>query len=262
MKLKPIVLKIGGSAITDKSKPFSLRRDVLIGIARDVAKYVETTNGGLVIIHGGGSFGHPLAFKHKRRGTLHTVGAFMEVGEAMKKLNSIVVEELRRVGVDAYGFQTSSHFILKNGEVYSYWLDPIVDALDLGVVPVLYGDIVVDLSEKFNVLSGDTIASILLRELNCERGCFATSVDGVYGEDSRVIPLLELRRSSPHEPVHFRKAEEVDVTGGMGRKLSELTRYCRPGTEIVIFNGRIPGNTYRALSGIPIPNSTTIRVTG
>ncbi|MCK4779600.1 MAG: acetylglutamate kinase, partial [Candidatus Lokiarchaeota archaeon] len=52
-----ILLKLGGSLLTDKDEPFSIREDVV----KNVVKQIIDANEKLILIHGGGSFGHPLA---------------------------------------------------------------------------------------------------------------------------------------------------------------------------------------------------------
>lgn len=260
--MEPIVIKIGGGAITFKDKPFSIDSKSLKSISRDISKYLEEYENPLLIVHGGGSFGHPVAKKYLDKGGF-TVEAFLEVGEAMKELNRIVVRELRSSGVNAYGFQTSSHFILRSGEVCEMWIDPIIEALKRGVTPVLYGDIVVDVLEGYSILSGDTVASIMIRELKCKRGYFATSVDGVYEDGrSRIVEELVIDKRSRELKLKFEKTRELDVTGGMYKKLLEISKYCPENVEVVIFNGKTPGNVYKVLREGKLSKSTIVKIKG
>lgn len=52
-----ILLKLGGSLLTNKARAFSIRGAVLAGVASEISAAKEP----LIVIHGGGSFGHPLA---------------------------------------------------------------------------------------------------------------------------------------------------------------------------------------------------------
>ena len=58
--LRTVVVKLGGSVITDKSKPFSYRSDVVSALAEEIASSDEK----VVVVHGGGSFGHTVAKQH------------------------------------------------------------------------------------------------------------------------------------------------------------------------------------------------------
>ena len=55
------LLKLGGSLLTDKNQPSSLREDV---INRAIEQIIES-NKNIVLIHGGGSFGHPIAKEYQ-----------------------------------------------------------------------------------------------------------------------------------------------------------------------------------------------------
>ena len=49
-----ILIKLGGSIITNKEKPLSPRKKTLDGITKSLRKIKEP----VIIIHGGGSYGH------------------------------------------------------------------------------------------------------------------------------------------------------------------------------------------------------------
>lgn len=259
---RPIILKLGGGAITHKDKLFSVDYESLRSIAEDIGKFLSERDHPLLIVHGGGSFGHPIAKKYLDSGGLSSE-AFVEIEDAMRELNNIVVREFRRASIRAQSFQTSSHFITRRGEVYKMWVEPIIEALSRGIIPVLYGDVVIDISEGYSILSGDTIAALMIRELRSMKGYFATSVDGVYEDGySKLVENLELRRGELDLNLGFGEVRGLDVTGGMYRKLVELSKYCPSGVEVVIFNGKTPGNVYKALKYGRPPKSTTIRILG
>jgi len=56
-----IILKLGGSLLTDKRRKFSFRFEVM----KRVAQEIKESGARLVVVHGGGSFGHPLAVEYK-----------------------------------------------------------------------------------------------------------------------------------------------------------------------------------------------------
>jgi len=55
-----ILLKLGGGLLTDKNNPLSIREDVV----KSAVKQIIDANEKIILIHGGGSFGHPLAKKY------------------------------------------------------------------------------------------------------------------------------------------------------------------------------------------------------
>ncbi|MEM2795196.1 MAG: hypothetical protein QXY49_05015, partial [Thermofilaceae archaeon] len=51
-----VIVKLGGSLITDKEKPFTLRKDALEEASIKLAEIAKSIK--LLIVHGGGSYGH------------------------------------------------------------------------------------------------------------------------------------------------------------------------------------------------------------
>lgn len=91
---KPIVLKIGGSVITDKSGELAARTEVINRISEEITKANVKK---LAIIHGGGSFGHPTAqkygIKEGLREEIQKVG-FAETHHVMTVLNGLLMDSL------------------------------------------------------------------------------------------------------------------------------------------------------------------------
>ena len=55
-----ILIKLGGSIITNKEKPLSPRRKTIDSIAKSLKKNSEP----IIIVHGGGSYGHYWSVKY------------------------------------------------------------------------------------------------------------------------------------------------------------------------------------------------------
>ena len=55
-----ILIKLGGSIITNKEKPLSPRRKTIDNILKQISKIKEP----VVIVHGGGSYGHYWSVKY------------------------------------------------------------------------------------------------------------------------------------------------------------------------------------------------------
>ncbi len=114
MDLETIVVKIGGSVLTDKDEEFSLKEDVLERISGELA----SAKNRLVLVHGGGSYGHPVASEHDISSGFSNedqLMGFSETHEAMEELNSKVVEFLLGAGMAAVPVQTSACTVVENG---------------------------------------------------------------------------------------------------------------------------------------------------
>ena len=62
-----ILLKLGGSVITDKTQPFTARLDVIERLAAEIKAALDERGDDLQLIvgHGAGSFGHEVAAKYQ-----------------------------------------------------------------------------------------------------------------------------------------------------------------------------------------------------
>ncbi len=250
--LGPLIVKLGGSVITDKHTPFRVRRKVVKRLAHEL----KSARGPLVLIHGGGSFGHPLASKYGiangYRSKTQLMGLSLTHG-AMEQLNVEVVGALQKAGLPAMGVQPSSCVVVDGGRIRHMELVPVRKLLELGMVPVLYGDAVPDISQGMSILSGDQIASYLARELRASRVIMGVDVDGVYRKGRKSSKRVEIiRRITPDDEKLLSSlgtAGKGDVTGGMRNKVRELLEAAKEGIEAEIVNASKPGVLERAIRG-------------
>ncbi len=246
------VLKIGGSVFSSKEKPFSLELRTLYNIAEEIAYALDRgCVENLVLVHGGGSYGHYIVAEH---GASNSLDMAVQVAYYMRELNEIVVDALHRLGVPAVGIDTHALAYLER-ERLVVSIDPILAMLSHGAVPVLYGDIVLGI-ETMRIVSGDELAWILASSIVPSRILFATNVDGVFDRDPRNpnAKLLNLVEVEKLDEVlrSVGGSSGIDVTGGMRTKLELATKYFVDGIrEVVIFNGRRRGYVLQALCGIP-----------
>lgn len=55
-----ILIKLGGSIITNKEKPLSVRRKTIENLSKSLKKIKEP----MIVVHGGGSYGHYWSVKY------------------------------------------------------------------------------------------------------------------------------------------------------------------------------------------------------
>ncbi len=236
------VVKLGGSVITYKHLPLMPRYNAIDRLCKEIADSNEKE---LIVVHGGGSFGHYYASKWYPKGRNDKESRLLiaKTQNAMQKLNRIIVERLINAKISAISLQTSAMLISENGEIKKFNLEIIEDMLAKGIVPVLYGDVVFDTKQGFSIISGDTISCFLAKKLDAEKLIFCCDVDGVYDKDPKKCKDAKLLKEVNLREISIRQDEPrkpsnayFDVTGSFFGKLMRLKRY-RLGCECLIING-------------------------
>lgn len=211
------VLKLGGSVITEKDRPETVDEPMLERAAASVADLP----GRLVVVHGGGSFGHHHAAAHgvsAADGTRNDDG-IRAIHGAMKRLNGTVVDCLADAGVAAVPVHPFSAARRRSDGGLELATAPIETMLDEGLVPVLHGDVVAHDGAGATIVSGDELVVSLAIALDAERVGVCSSVSGVYDAEGEVIDRIDSFESI-RDAVGASNA--TDVTGGMAGKVREL----------------------------------------
>src|SRR5688572_13632546 len=149
-----VLLKLGGSLITDKSIPYTPRFDKLAELAADISAALRThPELSLVLGHGSGSFGHTAAKEYRTRDGVSGRGesqtrlywrGFSEVWFQASALNRFVIDSLHASEVPYVAFAPVSAVTASDGRVSGWDLTPLKAALRAGMVPVVYGDVIFD----------------------------------------------------------------------------------------------------------------------
>jgi len=240
-----IILKIGGSVITEKGS-ISRARDAEINrISHEIAAFRSDYDSHLILVHGAGSFGHPQAMKYRLSEGFDAEGTYL-THASVKVLNSTVVESLNNAGAHALPVHPLSSCLLENGKLIDFQLGQIKVMLERGIIPVLHGDVVMDRTKGASVLSGDRIIPYLALSLNASKIGAGSDVDGVLDEKETVI-----RKITPFSFMDMKKnikgSYSPDVTGGMFGKVSELLELASKGVSSRIFNASRKGMVSRFL---------------
>ena len=251
---KPIILKIGGSAITDKSAEATPRTEIINRLAEEI-KRADLDD--LIIVHGGGSFGHPTAAKYGikdgyKEDPTQKLG-FAETHHMMTVLNGLVMDALIWHEIPALSIAPSCCFMTDNGKI-KYFDDSTLQAMaKMAFIPVFYGDVVLDEKLGFTVLSGDQLIAYLAIKYNARKIVIGADTDGLFDSDPKTNPnakpykhltLTELKQIQPK----LGKASGTDVTGGMAGKIAELIPAVEAGVHVTITGATKGLSIFRALT--------------
>ena len=253
-----IIVKVGGSVFSDKKgEPENFDDETVRRIAKEIAGFYPEED--FIVVHGGGSFGHPYAREYEIREGLpedwqtahrRRIG-FTLTHQAMLRANAKFIEAFVAEGLPAFSVSTSSVFITENGDVAYGDVEVIQRLVELKFVPVLFGDVSLDLAKGIEILSGDQIITYLTKMLGAKKVIFLMDVDGIYdgrpGEGSLVQDLPKDGIDALLERLHC-TASGTDVTGGICNKLREAAKIAEH-SEVWFVNGKVPGRLSGAIRG-------------
>jgi isopentenyl phosphate kinase len=184
------VIKLGGSLLTDKTKPYTYREKVLQSVSQEIRECLnEGLIESLILLHGVGSYGHPPVLEHKlHKGFLspEQLLPLSKTQESVATLRHIIVKEFQKVGIPVCLMYPSSMIISEKTRMINYFLDPLRGFASVGMIPLLGGDILIDSVMGWSVGSGDQLAVIICKELAAKRLIFASDVSGILDADPKL----------------------------------------------------------------------------
>lgn len=256
-KTNPIILiKIGGSLITDKNKPFTLKKKALKSIAKEIKKAFKNTNKHLIIGHGAGSFAHFPAKKYNTINGAKTkkdIFGMAKVCNAACQLNRIVVNQLINIGLPAVSISPFSSILSKNYKPQKVFTSPIQNLLKNKALPVVYGDVICDTLKGCTIFSTERVLGILGEKLNklgfkIEKIIQCGQTNGVYNADGKTIKLINNKNFSIYKK-SLGDSGGIDVTGGMLHKVEQSLNLAKAGIPALIIDGVNHGTLSKAVAG-------------
>ena len=235
-----ILIKLGGSIITNKQKPLSPRRKTINNILKEIGKIKEP----IIIVHGGGSYGHYWSVKYD----MHTKPAKTSpkgvaiVKNSMVELNKIILDSAVKNRINSYCLPPTD-FMNGNKAIKSKILT-INDISKSGLTPITFGDALWFGQKKSYILSGDVIMTTIGKILKPRLSVFVLDVDGVYSDLKTKKLIYDFKKEKPEI-----KNNKMDVTGGMTRKITEANKMAKAGLKVFFVNGNKPKRITDAVSG-------------
>jgi len=256
-----VIVKLGGSLITEKGQAATLRPEILSRLCSEIAASHPVLSEALIVAHGSGSFGHVAAQRHgfsSKRQEPVSIEGISEVQAEAHELHRRVMAALREAGLPCFSFSPGSAMV-GSGKVAPLTepprigVEPVCLALDQGLVPVTHGDVVLDRSRGASICSTEGAVLALSRSLPVDRyrvvrAIWMGETEGVYDARGVTVPTI-------HRENLLTVLEEVgasagaDVTGGMRLRIETAFELAQNGVESHILNGLEAGTLQRALLG-------------
>lgn len=252
-----VLVKLGGSLITEKTDPRgAVRREVIARLAAEIGSAAPRMAERLVLGHGSGSFGHVAAREHGIAEGLRSPAQLPGISRTQERaaaLHREVLKALAAAGLASYSIAPSSCMVFAAGRPAELFDEPLRLALDARLLPVVYGDVVLDREQGVAICSTERMLEALAGRLSVRRVLWLGETDGVYDKEGRTLP-----RISSLEGLRFASPAGTDVTGGMRHRVETALALARQGVTSVIFNGLTPGLLERALLGESVPGTEVV----
>src|SRR5262245_127119 len=162
MKNNLVLIKIGGSVATYKERPVSANCSAIDGFSKAISltKHVP-----IILVHGGGSFGHYWSVKYNMhtRPDNYDVHGVSVVHESMINLNQIIINSLIKNELNPY--LVSAFGLTAGMRPLTTKIRQLYTMAQTGLIPVTFGDVIHINNGNYSILSGDVIMTMIARIL-------------------------------------------------------------------------------------------------
>jgi len=182
--------------------------------------------------------------------------------DAAARLHRKVVAALLEAGLAPFSLAPGSLMGSAAGSLASLNEGPLIQAIDSGLLPVLYGDVVLDTKRRAQIFSTEKVflsivPALLARGFEIPAAYWLGDTDGVLDGSGQTIAGIDrnsarqvLEALSDSRPAgHEGEGRVRDVTGGMRHRLESALALARLGVPSWIFSGVEPGRLAQAVRG-------------
>lgn len=245
-----ILVKFGGSIITDKNVPYKARTEVIRALAKELKKVTKVS---IVLAHGSGSFGHTSAKEFGGKKGYKSKWGIAKVARDAMEINRIVMDILIEEGLAAISLRPMSMMVTSAGKLKKDLFEIVEETLNQGLMPVVYGDVIWDKKWKSTIYSGETTLNeigiyLSKKGFKVDKIIQVGETNGVYDDKGKTISSISKRNWKSIQQYVF-NSKTADVTGGMKHKIENALEIAGKGIKTWITNGIIPNQLSRALQG-------------
>ncbi|MBL7206464.1 MAG: isopentenyl phosphate kinase family protein [Candidatus Aenigmarchaeota archaeon] len=252
-----ILIKLGGSLITDKSKPYTPKPEIIERLAREIYEAKKESGAKVIVGHGGGSFPHQSAHRYQTQHGVKNEESYRGIAEVQNdaaRLNRIFVQALLDVGEKPFNIMPSASCIAEGKKITEWYTKPIEKALEYDMITVPYGDVGLDLAQGCCIISTEEILRFLGIKLGAKKIIFCGNVSGVFRADPIVNPDAKLipeitKKNFDEIKKCLSGSDNIDVTGGMIHKVEQALELAENGIKTQIISGLKEDNLKRAILG-------------
>jgi isopentenyl phosphate kinase len=212
--------------------------------------------------HGSGSFGHVAARRSGIAEGIRSAGQLPGVSLTQQRaadLHRLVVAALAEAGALPFSIAPSSCIVAAAGRPAAFADEPLLLALDHGLLPVLYGDVVMDRERGVSICSTEQVLETIAARLpergwTIRRALWLGETDGLWDAAGRTVPRVSAGDFAAAVSAIGAPAG-TDVTGGMLHRVETALALARLGVPSLLLNGLTPGLLEKALRGEDVPGT-------
>jgi isopentenyl phosphate kinase len=257
-----VLLKLGGSLITEKRQAETPRREVLARLAGEIARGMAERPFRLVVGHGSGSFGHVAARRFDLASGIRSPDQLPGISITQDRaaaLHRLVIAALAEAGAHPFSIAPSSCVVSAAGRPVAFEDEALRLALDRGLLPVLYGDVVMDREWGASICSTERLFDLVVRRLldrgwTVRRVVWLGETAGLYDAEGRTVHRVSVADFAAAAQAIDAPAG-ADVTGGMLHRVESALALARLGVPSLLANGLTPGLLEQALRGERVPGT-------
>jgi isopentenyl phosphate kinase len=246
-----LLIKLGGSIITDKSKPRTYQPASVEHIARVLADIRQDQPIDMILGTGAGSFGHFYAheygLRHGIKDVRQTYGLAL-AHNAVHTLNGLVADALTDQAIPAFTMSPSAILTSDAGAVTSSYLTALHALLASGLVPVLHGDGVADAEQGVTIFSTEKVLQICLDYFRPQYQnimvIYLMGAAGVLDANGDTIAELQADYAVAELSGHAH-----DVTGGIAGKIASARIAATTADLVYLLDGTAPETIEDVLAG-------------
>ena len=242
-----VIGKFGGAIITDKARLKTADEAAVVSFAQAFGNLAPALRRRVILIAGGGSFGHALAHPEFAPDAPDRPTAAAPVFHEWAALFDRI---WRRAGPPATVL-TADRILRDTEPGVRFDPAPLHAALEAGMTPVLMPSVIFQRGHA-TIFTSDLFPLFVARAVRLKRFAALSDVAGmrIGGEIAAVIRPSD--RATAFDAIT--PSEKPDITGGMHRKLAVMLRLASQGIEGVICSGR-PDLLESALFASPPPGT-------
>lgn len=246
-----VMIKVGGSLITDKTKPFTALPETIKTVATELQQaHDQRPDIDFLLSNGAGSFAHFDAHHYGLSKGAKTKEQYFGVCLAhngVRRLNGMLTDELTNAGLAAFGLSPSSFLLSGEGRITKSYLDSVKYLLAKGCIPVLHGDTIFDTEYGIKIYSGEEIIHECAKELRQQYTkitvIYLLCVDGLLDREGASVPRLK-----SNDDIFLREGLKHDVTGGIVGKIKSAREAVKIADEVFLINGNAKRGIIEAIT--------------